>query len=917
MSDFLFNDEVKVIPVPRFDDLRKDLTLQSASIFNEKNIQNEQCIEILINLIYLLNKGEKFSEKEKETIFFSATKLLHSANPILRRIIFLFVKHLNWWQSSFILTGSLITELNGDDDLIKPNCFRLLGQITDASSVNVVERLLKEAINNKNHEVASSALSCTLFMCLKGFGIAKSWINEISEKLNSSLGEENLLTFHTLLLLKEIKKNDKLFLIKIFSKIAENCGSRNQRSQFAICQLIRYITELLKRGDLEQNVKDTFNRFLEVSLYNIEESIKIEACRAVLQIPNIKPSLKKTTIATLCDLISSSNKIARFSAMKTLDKYIDEFAQNIAVDIFLELEKIIEDSGTNSSIKSYAFSIFLKISKGLSDYRLEKMFKTFIEQYSKFKEDFKKKLIIISRNISRSNPSKNKLYYNFFCSLFKLDASPQTKIEILEALIWFIYNDQELKLQSLLFLAESIFDCQYDILKIRILNLLGKECDLVNNKSKLVRYIYNQIILESPMVRASAISALGEIGFKEKNMRDIIISLIENCLNDDDNEVRERAFMVSKALKAVKEEKKEEEQLINFVFPQKVKNPSPIEELNIDLIQSVLNSEKENLLKSEDICQELFNILNDTEKISEILIKDKEDSKKKEKKEKKRGIEANPQKKIPEEDYSLTMFPKIYGPPKIFTPYKKLTDQSAEYLTQYRKIVHDKIVVIDFEITNTIEFQIINDISIDVDNLTSEGFDFDKTEIIPIKSLKTNESGHLYFKLLKDKDEIYSNCSFNCTLKFDLQELDVKGNPHGIAVKETYKLDKMVEVSYADYYIKNSKVNVDNFGEFWKQAEKSNFSKTEEKMGLPYNSVKNAAIKFSEIIGLDPLNDIEQIDSNVKKYEFVYAYINYFENLLFIKFQVIFNDQNKCLSQVIIQSQDPSVPEMIVNKIYA
>ena len=549
MSDFLFNDEVKVIPVPRFDDLRKDLTLQSASIFNEKNIQNEQCIEILINLIYLLNKGEKFTEKEKETIFFSATKLLHSANPILRRIIFLFVKHLNWWQSSFILTGSLITELNGDDDLIKPNCFRLLGQITDASSVNVVERLLKEAINNKNHEVASSALSCTLFMCLKGFGIAKSWINEISEKLNSSLGEENLLTFHTLLLLKEIKKNDKLFLIKIFSKVAENSSSRNQRSQFAVCQLIRYITELLKRGDLEQNVKDTFNRFLEVSLYNIEESIKIEACRAVMQISNVKPSLKKTTIATLCDLISSTNKIVRFSAMKTLDKYIDEFAQNIAVDIFLELEKIIEDSGTNSSIKSYAFSIFLKISKGLSDYRLEKMFKTFIEQYTKFKEDFKKKLIIISRNISRANPSKNKLYYNFFCSLFKLDASPQTKIEILEALIWFIYNDQELKLQSLLFLAESIFDCQYDILKIRILNLLGKECDLVNNKSKLVRYIYNQIILESPMVRASAISALGEIGFKEKNMRDIIISLIENCLNDDDNEVRERAFMVSMIMK--------------------------------------------------------------------------------------------------------------------------------------------------------------------------------------------------------------------------------------------------------------------------------------------------------------------------------------------------------------------------------
>ena len=529
MSDFLFNDEVKIIPVPRFDSLRKDLTLQNASIFNEKNIQNEQCIEILINLIYLLNKGEKFTEKEKESIFFSATKLLHSANPILRRVIFLFVKHLNWWQSSFILTGSLITELNGDDDLIKPNCFRLLGEITDASSVNVVDRLLREAINNKNHEVASSALCCTLFMTLKGFAIAKQWINEISEKLSSSLNEENLLTFHTLLLLREIKKNDKLFLIKIFSRIAENTGSRTQRSQFAICQLIRYVTELMKKGDLEQNVKDIFNRFLEVCLYNIEESIKIEAARSVMQIPNVKPSLKKTTISVLCDLISSSNKIVRFAAMRTLDKNIEsELAQNIAVDIFLELEKIIEDNGTNSSIKSYAFSIFLKISKGLSDYRLEKMFKTFLEQYSKFKEDFKTKLINISRNICRENSSKNKLYYNFFCSLFKLDAGPQTKLEILEALIWFIYNDKELKMQSLLFLVESIFDCQYDVLKIKILNLLGKESDLINNKTKLIRYIYNQIILETPMVRASAISALGEIGFKEKNLRNIMFLVLKN-----------------------------------------------------------------------------------------------------------------------------------------------------------------------------------------------------------------------------------------------------------------------------------------------------------------------------------------------------------------------------------------------------
>ena len=169
-----------------------------------------------------------------------------------------------------------------------------------------------------------------------------------------------------------------------------------------------------------------------------------------------------------------------------------------------------------------------------------------------------------------------------------------------------------------------------------------------------------------------------------------------------------------------------------------------------------------------------------------------------------------------------------------------------------------------------------------------EGFYFDKAEIIPIKTLKTNESGHLLFKLLKEKDETYSNCSFNYTLIFDLQELDIKGNSHGISIKEKYKLEKIVQVSYADYYAKNPKVDNDNFQEFWKQEEKSDYEKGEEKMGLPDSNIKSAVENFSEIIGLEPLNNIDAIDPSVKQYEFDYAYKNYFDNLLFIKFQVIF-----------------------------
>jgi hypothetical protein len=70
MSEFRFNDEVKIQFVERFDEVRKDIQVQNAlTTFNEKNIQSNQCIDILVNLIYLLNKGEKFNEDEKEKIF--------------------------------------------------------------------------------------------------------------------------------------------------------------------------------------------------------------------------------------------------------------------------------------------------------------------------------------------------------------------------------------------------------------------------------------------------------------------------------------------------------------------------------------------------------------------------------------------------------------------------------------------------------------------------------------------------------------------------------------------------------------------------------------------------------------------------------------------------------------------------------
>ena len=72
------------------------------------------------------------------------------------------------------------------------------------------------------------------------------------------------------------------------------------------------------------------------------------------------------------------------------------------------------------SIKTIAISIFLKISEELSNSRLEKLFQTICEQYSVFKEEFKKEIICISRNICKDHPNKQSVKQILILDLFSI-----------------------------------------------------------------------------------------------------------------------------------------------------------------------------------------------------------------------------------------------------------------------------------------------------------------------------------------------------------------------------------------------------------------------------------------------------------------------------------------------------------------
>ena len=388
--------------------------------------------------------------------------------------------------------------------------------------------------------------------------------------------------------------------------------------------------------------------------------------------------------------------------MKTLDRAASVNPNINALDFFLELERVIEDTSNNASLKAQAFSIYLKISKSLSSTRLEKMFKTFTDQYSSFKEEFKREVIVISRSISRQDPSKLKLYFNFFSNLIKLEANFATKDELVECIIWFVHYDKELKRNAIFCLADYIEDCEFDKIKTKILHVLGKEGGHIASSSQLIRLIYNRIILENPVVRCAAISALGEIANADNESRVNVLNLIKRSLNDADHEVRERAYFYFKAITAQSEEAKikevaaktrgrlnnqenaEEEEIDtkhcaaappqNEAYSKLKKYAFGVKGFDVDVLQNILILQKEQLLLSSDISFDLNSVLRDPDRIAKMLVNqiNKEDKKQagKDSAEQKRADGKD--KKEKKEDAKSDISPvitKAYGNPKSATKY--------------------------------------------------------------------------------------------------------------------------------------------------------------------------------------------------------------------------------------------------------
>ena len=102
-----------------------------------------------------------------------------------------------------------------------------------------------------------------------------------------------------------------------------------------------------------------------------------------------------------------------------------------------------------------------------------------------------------------------------------------------------------LTIPALAHLCEFIEDCEFTKLAVRILHLLGVEGPKTPQPTKYIRYIYNRVVLENALVRAAAVTALAKfgVGQKDPDVKRSVTVLLTRCLDDTDDEVRDRAAL--------------------------------------------------------------------------------------------------------------------------------------------------------------------------------------------------------------------------------------------------------------------------------------------------------------------------------------------------------------------------------------
>lgn len=844
----------------------KTTILQEARVFNESPISPRKCRALLTRIVYLLYFGESFGTQEATTLFFGTTKLFQHKDSALRQMVYLAIKELaNTAEDVIMVTSSIMKDMQPNSEVIyRPNAIRALCRIIDPSMVQGVERFFKAAIVDRTPSISSAALVSSYHLFPAAKDVVKRWVNEAQEAVNakssssffgatssssylgfgsssssnsgySPMPSTSFITqYHALGLLYLIRQQDRMAVTKMIQQLGGGKSGAGTvlKNPMALCMLIRYASKVMEE---DPNVQKQILDILEGWLRHKSDMVNFEAARAICDMKGVTPAQLTRSIAVLQLFLSSPKPTLKFAATRTLASLALTHPTSVAT-CNVDLENLISDS--NRSVATYAITTLLKTGNEASVDRLMKQITGFMSEIS---DEFKVIIVDAIRSLCLKFPTKHVSMLGFLSGVLRDEGGYDFKRAVVEAIFDMIKFIGDCKEQALSHLCEFIEDCEFTKLSVRILHLLGIEGPKAPQPAKYIRFIYNRVVLENATVRAAAVSSLAKFGIcvDDGKLHKSVSVLLNRCLDDIDDEVRDRAAMYLKVLNApllaetyVKDESvfslsALEAKLVSYV------NDTDASETAFD-ISSIPKVSRQQAAQEAARPSTLDTIGAPVAK----------------------NLSPSPQPPTAEETHSIYLqqladVPELssYGP--VLNSSAKpvqLTESETEYQVSCVKHIFKEHIVFQFNVSNTLPDTILEGVTVIMQPSADSGLTEDF--IIPLPSLSASTSpGIVYVSFTRDSPEDYAMASFACILKFFSKEVDpATGEPEEEGYEDEYQLEE-VELSAGGDYIVPSYAN---FSAEWDRL-RGGATATETFSLSAMESIKAACDSIVEILNMEPL----------------------------------------------------------------
>ncbi|QSL64562.1 hypothetical protein MERGE_001863 [Pneumocystis wakefieldiae] len=838
-----------------FHHIDKTAVLQEARIFNKSPINPRVCRVLLMKIAYLLHTGDHFATRDATELFFGITKLFQHKDEALRQMVYVIIKELARTAEIIIMiTSSVIKDTTVNLDAIyRPNAIRSLSRIVDATTVPTVERIIKTAIIDKLPFVSSAGLISSYHLFSIAKDIIRKWSNEIFEafslkpsanlsiipyltSVNNRQNQSFITQYHALGLLYLIRNHDRMAVMKMVQRFCNyhnkgsSYGSIQLKSNLAVIMLVRYIAKVI-----EDDQSQRFNMFklLEEFLHYKNDMVNIEAAKIILQMRDVTDDEALPAVTSLRVFLSSPRTVCRFAAIRILNRFAVTKPHLVGC-CNSDIESLI--SYTNKSIATFAITTLLKTGNEVNIDKLMKQIQGFMSDIT---DEFKIIVIDAIRSSCLKFPSKQAVMLSFLNSALRDEGGYDFKNSVVEALFDMIKFIPESKEDALSSLCEFIEDCEFTKLTIRILHTLGIEGPRINQSTKYIRYIYNRIVLENALVRAAAVSALSKFGqgLNNSDLKISIKTLLKRCLEDSDDEVRDRAVLNIRFL---------EDDSISDIF--KNNNAFSFSALEHQLVSYISSNSFEKQFDTSSIpiiSKEEMDSESYRQKITEL------DSMS-------TLTEAAQQLSLPN-NFSEDVMPQYSNILQSISEFKdfgpllkstskpiELTESGIEYCVTAVKHIFKEHIVLQFNLVNTLSDAILENIS-----MLSEPDDpsLKQEFIIEAPKAEHNSSVPIYVSFLKEDPDFFVTTTFTNVLKFITKEIDPStGEAEKVGYEDEYQIEAL-ELSPGDYI---SPIYINNFSQLWDSLTDKN--EVIEMFSLSsITSLQDACCKISEQLSMQPI----------------------------------------------------------------